>query len=95
MRSVHNAVTDTLEDLDMEDTVRDQVTVDPENPLRHVVLLKSKPNSLSHGKLKIEIIQDPNDIPTVCVLSNVNVSARTLEKIMNSLMDNLTSNLSS
>jgi hypothetical protein len=94
MRSVHNAVTDTLEDLDMEDSVRDRIGVDPLNPRRYVVLLKSKPNSLSHGKLVIEILDEPNDIPTVSVLANVNVSQRTMEKIMDTLMDNLSSPVS-
>jgi hypothetical protein len=94
MRSVHNAVTDTLEDLDMEDAVRDRIAVDPLNPRRYIVLLKSKPNSLSIGKLVIEIIDEPNDTPTVSVLANVNVSQRTMEKIMDTLMDNLSSPVS-
>ena len=93
MRSVHNAVSDTLDDLGMTNSVRDRIAVDPNNPNRNIVLLKSKANALSHGKLIFEVI-DTGDNPIVCVLSSDNVSQRTMEKIMDTLMDNLVSPVS-
>lgn len=93
MRSIHNAVSNMLDDLGMNNTVSDRISTDPNNPNRSIVLLKSKANVLTHGNLVFEVI-DTGDNPIVCVLSSENVSQRTMQKIMDTLMDNLVSPVS-
>jgi len=89
MRSVNNAVYDMLVDLNLVNSIDDQIEVDPENERRTLVKLVSKrdPSSM----LEIEIINVENDDPIVCVLNRVNMSRRVMSVIMDTLMDYLES----
>lgn len=87
MRSIHNAVSDMLADLNLVNSIDEQIDVDQENGRRTIVKLISR--RTPSAMLEIEIIDVENDDPIVCVLNRIGISRRVMSAIMDSLMDYL------
>lgn len=89
MRTPHNAVTDTMNALHMEDTVRDTVTNDIQNPRKWTIRFESRPNALIRSLLEVEVIEENDGDASVCVIRKFNVGFRALNRIMNTLVEKL------
>ena len=89
MRSVYNAVTDVVNELRLANQVDEHVYPDRHNPSRWIVRFMSKPGSLIFFVLEVEIMDEPNNDPTICVMHRVGLSTRTMERLMNSLEEAL------
>lgn len=88
MRSPQNAVTDVMDELGMNQTVRETVEQDPESIGRWLITFESVPGSLIHSRLHIEVMEgDPH--PFACVLERQNVGYRPMSRIMDKLMRRL------
>jgi hypothetical protein len=87
-RSVHNAVSDVLSELGMNNTVDATIEQDVQNPGRWLVTFTSRPGSLTVSMLEVEVLEN-NGNPAACVLSSVNVLRHKLTLIMDLLMERL------
>lgn len=88
MRSPHNAASDVIAELGMASTCQDSVESDPANPRRWVVTFESRPHTLIHSRLRVEVIHG-NPHAFACVLERRNVGYRAMNRIMDRLMDRL------
>ncbi len=89
MRNPHNAVTDTMDELRMGDSVRETVTNDPENQRKWTIRLESRPNAMIRSFLIVEVIEEDDGDASVCVLRRFNVGYRALTRIMDTLVEKL------
>ena len=88
MRSPHNAVSDVMNELGMNQLVRETVTEDPQSIGRWLITFESVPGSLIHSRLHLEVMEgDPH--PFACVLDRHNVGYRAMSRIMDRLMRRL------
>lgn len=89
MRSPHNAVSDTMAELHMENSVRETVANDAQNPRKWTIRLESYPNTLIRSFIDIEVIEEDDGDASVCVMRRFNVGRRALNRIMNTLVEKL------
>jgi hypothetical protein len=89
MRNPNNAVADTIEALHMTNSVRETVTLDPNNNHRWTIRFESKPNALVRSFMVVEIIEEDDGDASVCVLRRFNVGRSVMIRIMDTLVDNL------
>jgi hypothetical protein len=83
MRSIHNSVSDVVNELGLADQVEDRVY---HLPNRWIVRFTSKPGAMVFFALEAEVLQYENENePTICVLHRVGMSRRTMERIMDTL----------
>jgi hypothetical protein len=88
MRSPYNAVTDVVNELGMNQTVRETVEPDPQNPRRWLITFESVPGSLIRSRLHVEVMEgDPHAF--ACVLDRLNVGYTAMNRIMDRLMRRL------
>lgn len=87
MVNIHNAVSDTMDELGMTGRVESLVDQDPQNENRWLVTFQSASGSLIHSKLHVEIMRLPNDNVVGCVLEKRNVGHSRMNRIMDTLMD--------
>lgn len=87
MMNIHNAVSDTMDELGMTGRVESHVDQDPQNENRWLVTFQSPAGSLIHSKLHVEILQLGNDNVVGCVLERRNVGSSRMNRIMDTLMD--------
>jgi len=85
MRNLHNALSDTLEILNIRDTFT-SVLQDPNDPDCWRVSLYSLDHDNQDVVLEVEII-DRNNGPVGAVLFRKNVGRRSMSRFMNALMD--------
>lgn len=90
MRSPENAVSDVLEELNMQQIVIDTTVQDPRNPERWLIKFESKPEALIHSFILIEIMENNGDF-LGCVLQRHNCGRRAMTRIMDLLMNKLES----
>lgn len=90
MRSIYNAVTDTIDELRLRRHMDDSVHPDPESQTRWIVRFMSKPGAAAFFIVEVEVLDEENDDePTVCVLHKVGLSRTTLERLMDTFEDRL------
>lgn len=87
MRSPHNAVSDTIAELNMTDSVRE--TVRQEGDYIWIVRFESIPTALIRSFLEVEIIEEDDGDASVCVLRRFNVGRRVMARIMDTLVEHL------
>lgn len=87
MRNPHNTVSDVMSRLQMENTVRETVTQDPQNHRAWKIRLESQPRTLIRSFIEIEVIEEDDGDASVCVLRQHNVGRRALHRIMTALVD--------
>jgi hypothetical protein len=85
MRSLHNCVSDLMNELGMVGQVRE--TVYQAAPGRWIVQFKSLPGALMRSRLTIEILENAPYDPVGCVLEKYNVGRSVMAEIMDTLMD--------
>lgn len=88
MRSPINATSDVMDELGMNQAVRETVEQDPQNPGRWLITFESVPGSLIRSRLHVEVMQG-EDHPFACVLDRRNVGYSTMTRIMDRLMRRL------
>ena len=94
MNNPHNAVTDTMDQLGMNNAVSSSVSIDPEVENRWIVRFESVPGALIRSYIEIEVIEEEDEEePTVCVLQRHNVGFRAMNRLMDALVENLTPRL--
>jgi hypothetical protein len=86
MRSIHNAVSDVVNELGLVDQLNDHIYHLAD---RWIVRFVSKPGAMVFFVLEAEVLEEENE-PTLCVLHRVGMSRRTMERIMDSLENALT-----
>jgi len=91
MRSIYNAATDTIDELRLGRHMDETVHPDPESRRRWIVRFLSKPGAMAFFAVEVEVIDEENDEPTVCVLHKVGLSSRTLERLMDTFEERLSS----
>jgi hypothetical protein len=89
MRSPYNAVTDTMNELGMDDSVRDTIRQDDNNHRIWHIRFESVPTALIRSILEIEVVQEEDGDASVCVIRRFNVGRRVMNRIMNCLVENL------
>lgn len=90
MNNPHNAVTNTMDQLGMNNTVTSTISIDPEDEHRWLIRFDSLPGSLIRSYIEIEVIEEEGDEePTVCVLQRHNVGFRAMNRLMDRLVENL------
>lgn len=90
MRSIYNAVTDTIDELRLRRHVDDSVHPDPDSQTRWIVRFISKPGSLVFFFVEVEVLDEENDDqPTICVLHKIGLSRTKLERLMDTLEERL------
>lgn len=87
MANVHNAVSDTADELGMTGRVQTSIEQDPQDQHRWLVTFESLPGSLIHSRLHVEILELPNNNVAGCVLEKHNVGRSRMNRIMDTLMD--------
>lgn len=89
MRSIHNAVLDTVEELRLSESgVDHSITNDRNNTERWIIRFTSKPGSLVFFLLEIEIMENEGN-PAGLVLHRINLSNNSMNRVMNRLMERL------
>lgn len=85
MRNVHNALSDTMQELELTNQYRDTVTQALDNDRRWIACITkiSDPNKM----LEFEVIEDMDGDPFVGVLQRVGISRDFMNLIMDTLMD--------
>lgn len=89
MRNPNNAMSDTVEELNMGNAVQVIITLDPQNAHRWLIRIESEPNALIRSFMEVEIIEENDGDATVCVLRRFNVGRRAMTRIMNELVEQL------
>ena len=85
MDSLHNTVSDLMDSLRLHSHLDAQVTYDNQNPGRWIVRFTSKPGTLVFSLLEVEVMEN-EDTPVACVLHRINMTRRTMTRIMDELM---------
>lgn len=85
MRSVVNAVDDVMEELRLHKSVVRDVAHDND---RWIVRFTSKPGAFTFFLLEVEVLENQGN-PAACVLHRINVSSRSMDRVMDCLMDRL------
>lgn len=89
MRNIHNAVTDTMDILNMNDSVLTVVRLDPVNNHRWLLRFQSRDNALVRSFMEVEVIEEDDGDATVCVLRRYNVGRGAMIRIMDTLVREL------
>lgn len=87
MKNVHNALSDTLEDLGIADRYREEVQTFDDDRLRTVARLYAK--DTDELRLELEILEDDSgdEEHVVCILRRVGLSHRAAGRIADTLLD--------
>jgi hypothetical protein len=88
MRSPHNAASDVMNELGMNELVHETVTDDPLTPGRWLITFESVPGSLIYSRLHIEVMEG-NPHAFACILERENVGYSAMNRIMDRLMRRL------
>ena len=68
----------------------DSVIPDPDSQTRWIVRFMSKPGAMVFFVIEVEVMLEENeDEPTLCVLHKVGISQRTLERVMDTFEERL------
>jgi hypothetical protein len=86
MRNPHNAVADTMEALNMGDSVVTVVRTDPQDQRRWLIRFQSRETALIRSFMEVEVIEEDDGDATVCVLRRFNVGRRAMVRIMDALV---------
>lgn len=89
MRNVHNAVTDTMSLLRMNEVALTVIRLDPDNDHRWQVRFQSRENALVRSHMDVEVIEEDDGDATVCVLHRYNVGRGAMTRIMDTLVRQL------
>jgi hypothetical protein len=90
MRSIYNAATDTIEELRLRRHMDEFIVPDPESQTRWLVRFISKPGAMVFFVIEVEVMLEENEEePTLCVLHKVGISQRTLERVMDTFEERL------
>lgn len=89
MRSIYNVATETLSELRLARHMDETVHPDPETPRRWIVRFISKPGAMAFFVLEVEVLDEENDDPTLCVLHKVGLSQRMVERVLDTFEERL------
>ena len=89
MRSVYNAASDTLGELGLTNQMDEFVSSDPHVGGRWIVRFMSKPGSLTLFLIEVEVLDDGDDIPTICVLHRLGIGRHSMERILDRFQERL------
>lgn len=87
MRNVHNAVSDTLEDLGVAHRYREEIQTFDDQSHRTVVRLYTK--DTNELRLEFEVLEDSEDDHVICILQRVRLSRRAADRIVETLLESL------